>query len=123
MTVRVSSGKVYEYIGGELTDSDPGTEGNQHFNLSLQDYSDPGSWKPVTILDHHLATNVVGDATYPNTLDQLALYVNTTNHNIEIDADASVKKKALAAGHADHGERQSTVQWVGTMHLRSGRSW
>ncbi len=124
MTVRVSSGNVYEYTGGKLTDSDPGTEGNQQFNLSTQNYSDPGLWKLVTMLDnHHLATNVVGDATDPDTMDQLALYVNTTNYNISINADASVKKKALAAGHADtelNDNQDRTVVWNADVHISSG---
>ncbi len=114
MTVRVSSGDVCEYIGPELTGS---------FDLSEQLSSNASSWKLVTMLDdHHLATNVVGDATDPDTLDQLALYVNTTNYNVSIDADAKTKKRALAAGHADtelNNNQDRTIVWNADVHISS----
>ncbi len=117
MTVRVSSGNVYEYIGVLQTDSDL-------FDLSLQNYSDPGLWKPVAILRDHLADNVVGDATDPATLDQLALYVNTTNYNVKIAADAKVKKKAIAAGHADtelNDNQDRKIVWSADVRISSGQ--
>lgn len=115
------AGEVYEYIGEEQTGP---------FDLGLLDYVDTELWKQVTdatsvdyVLDHHLASNVVGDATTPNTLDQLALYVNTTNHNISIDADAGVKKRALAAGHPDtslNNNQERTILWNADVHISSG---
>ncbi len=125
MTVRVSSGNVYEYIGVLQTDSDLVAAENQKFDLSLQNYSDPGLWNPVAILRDHLADNVVGDATDPNTLDQLALYVNTTNYNVKIAADAKVKKKAIAAGHADtelNDNQDRRIVWNADVHISSGQS-
>lgn len=115
------AGDVYQYIGDGQTGP---------FDLGLLNYMDTELWKQVTdtttvdyVLGHHLATNVVGDATTPNTLDQLALYVNTTNYNISIDADAGVKKRALAAGHADtslNNNQERTILWNADVHISSG---
>ncbi|MCL5281661.1 MAG: hypothetical protein M1376_17320 [Planctomycetes bacterium] len=128
MIVRIAggalAGNLYEYTGTtELTDSDPSTPELDPFDLSVQDYS-TGSWKLVPVLDHHLATNLVGDAP-PYTLDRLALYVNTTNYHVSIAGDADHKKKALASGGSDtdvDSVQGRTINWFADVHISSGQS-
>ena len=60
MMVRLAGGNVYEYIGDELTDSDPETDGNQPFDLTLQDYSDDSVWAQVVASTHEEGDEQVG---------------------------------------------------------------
>ena len=66
-----------------------------------------------------------GDA---DALNNLALYVNTTNHSVSIAADASHKKRALAAGGSEEvveNNQMRTITWMADVHIFSGegRNW
>ncbi len=56
MKVRITRGSlmddIYEYVGPSLTDSDPDADGNQQFDLSVQQYRDASLWKQANIAEN-----------------------------------------------------------------------
>lgn len=113
--VRMPGRAIYIYLG------DPVRTSSLWLAMQLLTYRTSPLWeRDVLAQEEDVLDHPTGDA---GPLDQLALYVNTTNSNVSITADADKKKKALASGgaHTDIDSRQTrTIDWKADVHILSG---
>lgn len=97
MKVRITRGSlmddIYEYVGPSLTDSDPDADGNQQFDLSVQQYRDASLWKQANI-----AENAAQVRAYIEDSAARAAGALTIDANSDASIDATVVAAALGVG-------------------------